>query len=122
MITETASGDPVSVLAAANTTVFDSFITLKLVQGLQRANQITYNDELKTFEIALNLVVGPSSKEVTLAQTFVVIDGERLLEREQILLGLGFMSRARSVDVKGEYFTEAQEGLPLVTGPKASGQ
>lgn len=116
LITETAHADPVSVLAAVNLTVFDSFITLNLVQGLERGHEIIHNEDQKTFEITLNLVYGPQGKEVTLAQTFVVGDGSILLEEEQMLLGSGFLSRTRALTVGKEYLTGLQEGLPVMTG------
>ncbi len=116
LITETAHADPVSVLAAVNLTVFDSFITLNLVQGLGRGHEISYNGDQKTFEITLNLVYGPQGKEVALAQTFLVVDGTILMEEEQILLGSGFLSRTGAVTVGKEYLTGLQEGLPVVTG------
>ncbi|KAJ9608469.1 hypothetical protein H2200_007457 [Cladophialophora chaetospira] len=116
LITDTAHGDPVSVLGAVNLTVFDSFVTVNLVQGLERGEEIVYNKELKTFEITLNLVVGPQGNEVILAQTFVVVDGSILLEEEQILLGSGFLTRAGLVNVGKKDLTSLQEGLPVVTG------
>jgi hypothetical protein len=121
MIIESAiTADPVSVLAAVNLTVFDSFVTFNLVQGLGRADEIEYNADAKTFEIALTVVVGPEGKETALAQTFVVIDGSRLLEEEQILLGSGFVSRAGSVKVDQGFLTPLQEGLPVLTGVQAA--
>jgi len=116
LITNTAHADPVSVLAAVNLTVFDSFITLNLVKNLERGDEIIYNKDLKAFEITLDVVVGPHGKEVTLAQTFLVVDGTILLEEEQILLGSGFVSRAGGVGLEKEFLTTVQEGLPVLTG------
>lgn len=118
MVTETSSGDPVSVLAGVNLTTFDSFITMNLVHGLERADEISYNEETKTFEIILSGVVGPKGQEQTLIQSFQVIDGSRLLEKEQIMLGLGFLARTNSLKVDKEFLTELEEGLPVLTGVK----
>ncbi|KIW73864.1 hypothetical protein PV04_01949 [Phialophora macrospora] len=120
MITESARAGPVSVLAAVNLTVFDSFVTFNLVQCLGRTDEIIYNADAKTFEIILTTVVGPEGKETALAQTFVVIDGSRLLEEEQILLGSGFLSRAGSVKIDQEFLTPLQDGLPVLTGIQAA--
>ncbi|OAL26448.1 hypothetical protein AYO20_10116 [Fonsecaea nubica] len=124
MVTATTSGDPVSVLAAINLTVFDSFITMNLVRGLKRVNEVTYSDDTKTFEITLGVTVGPKETKQALAHTFVVVDGSRLLEEEQILLGAGFMNRigvrdgARvgAVNVNKDFLTPLEEGLPVLTG------
>ncbi|KIW24738.1 uncharacterized protein PV07_10433 [Cladophialophora immunda] len=126
MVTETASGDPVSVLAAVNLTVFDSFITMNLVRGLERASEVAYSDETKTFEVTLGVAVGPKGTKQALAHTFVVVDGSRLLEEEQILLGMGFMSRIGvrggagagdgPVNVNKDFLTPLEEGLPILTG------
>ncbi|ETI27712.1 hypothetical protein G647_00161 [Cladophialophora carrionii CBS 160.54] len=116
MITESAHGESVSVLAAVNLTVFDSFITFNLVQGLGRTDEIVHDPERKTFEITLAAIVGSEGKETALAQTFVVIDGSRLLEEEQVLLGSAFVSRAGGVTVDPEFLTPLQEGLPVLTG------
>lgn len=104
-----------SVLAAVGTDVFDSFITLNLVQGLQREREIVYNEAVKGFEVTLPLVFGEQKEEVTLAQTFAVVDGSGLLEREQILLGSGFLSRVGGFSVTKGAAKEV-EGLHLVTG------
>lgn len=122
MVTETASGDPVSVLAAVNLTVFDSFITMDLLRGLERENEVVRDDETKTFTVTLGVVVGggpEGNKETTLQQSFQVLDGSLLLEREQILLGLGFMSRIGGITVGKEVLRGLQEGLPIITGTKA---
>ncbi|KIX05761.1 uncharacterized protein Z518_03733 [Rhinocladiella mackenziei CBS 650.93] len=119
MVTETAAGDPVSVLAGINITVFDSFITMDLVQGLERASEISANIDLKIFEITLPVVVGPKGKEQTLKHSFQVIDGSKLLEKEQIMLGLGFMARIDALAVKEEFLTPLEEGLPVLTGTKS---
>ncbi|KIW78777.1 hypothetical protein Z517_08616 [Fonsecaea pedrosoi CBS 271.37] len=124
MVTATTSGDPVSVLAAINLTVFDSFITMNLVRGLKRVNEVTYSDDTKTFEITLGVTVGPKETKQALAHTFVVVDGSRLLEEEQILLGAGFMNRigvrggarAGAVNVNKDFLTPLEEGLPVLTG------
>ncbi|KIW96175.1 uncharacterized protein Z519_03242 [Cladophialophora bantiana CBS 173.52] len=124
MVTETASGDPVSVLAAINLTVFDSFITMNLVRGLERVSEITYSEDAKTFEITLGVALGPKDAKQGLAQTFVVVDGSRLLEEEQILLGMGFMNRigvgagagVGAVNVNKDFLTPLEEGLPVLTG------
>ena len=118
LITKTAEGEVVSVLAAANTTIFDSFITLNLVNGLGRAGQIQHNDALKTFEIVLDVVVGgdgSQKQETVLTQSFTVVGGDQLLEEEQILVGLGFLSRVQGGLKVGEaVVVPAQAGIPVV--------
>jgi hypothetical protein len=66
------------------------------------------------------VVAGPLEKEVTLAQTFVVLDGSTLLEEEQILVGAGFLSRVGGVAVEKGVLTSLQEGLPVLTGVGAT--
>ncbi|EXJ63817.1 hypothetical protein A1O7_00152 [Cladophialophora yegresii CBS 114405] len=121
MITASAphgEGEPVSVLAAVNLTGIDSFITFNLVQGLGRTDEIVHNAQAGTFGITLPVVVGAEDKgkETALAQTFVVIDGSRLLEEEQVLLGSGFVSRAGGLKVDPGFLTPLQEGVPVLTG------
>ncbi|KIY00470.1 uncharacterized protein Z520_04155 [Fonsecaea multimorphosa CBS 102226] len=124
MVTETVSGNPVSVLAAINLTVFDSFITMNLVRGLHRASEIAYNHETKTFEVTLAVAVRglPNGAKQALAHTFVVVDGSRLLEEEQILLGAGFMNRigvshaGGALSVNKDFLAPLEEGLPVLTG------
>ena len=118
LVMETATGDPVSVWAAVNLTVFDSFITMDLVQGLERASEITAQVDQGLFEIALNVVVGPRDKEQALRQSFRVIHGSMLMEKEQVMLGLGFMARINSLAVQKEFLTTPEEGLPLLTGAR----
>ena len=113
---ETTAGDPVSVWAVVNLTVFDSFITMDMVQGLERVSEITSQVNQGLFEIALDVVVGPKDKEQILRQSFRVIDGSMLMEKEQVLLGLGFMARINSLAVQKEFLTTPEEGLPLLTG------
>ncbi|OAP58299.1 hypothetical protein AYL99_07389 [Fonsecaea erecta] len=127
MVTETATGDPVSILAAINLTVFDSFITMNLVRGLGRIDEVAYSDATKTFEITLGVVVGPQHAKQALAHTFVVVDGSGLLEEEQVLLGMGFMNRigvrsgvggggGGALIVNKDFLTPLEEGLPVLTG------
>ncbi|EXJ89264.1 hypothetical protein A1O3_02330 [Capronia epimyces CBS 606.96] len=120
LVAQSAAGDPVSVLAGVNLTIFDSFVTLDLVKGLERASEIAFNADLKTFEIVLTLVVGPHGREQSLRQSFRVIDGSRLWEREQIMLGLGALARIRAVHVNKDFLTDLESGLPVLTGTKAS--
>jgi hypothetical protein len=107
-----------SALAAVNLTIDASFITLDLVRGLERTDEITANKDRQppVFEIVLP-VVAPGPK-VAVEQTFQVIDGSKLFEREQILLGLGFMARIDSLTVRHDFLTGLVEGLPVVTGTR----
>jgi hypothetical protein len=101
LIIQTGTGDVRSVLAAVGLDVFDSFITLNLVQGLNRASDITYNPALKGFEITMDVVFADKGKEdIPLAHTFAIIDGSGLMETEQILLGTGFLSRVGAISAK----------------------
>lgn len=116
LVTESRSGAPLSVWARFNLTVFDSFITMDLVNGLQRARELTQNEATGAAELALNVVVGPKTNRKAYAQSFQVVDGSDLAEKEQILLGLGFMSRVGAVTINAEFLTGLDDGLPLLTG------
>jgi hypothetical protein len=115
-----ASG-PVEVLAAVNTTVVDSFITMNLVKGLGREKTMVRNQVSKLFEITLDIVVTLAAKEggdVTISQSFVVFDGARLLEEEQLLVGRGFLGRIGVLGFEKGVLGEGVKGLPLVSGPQ----
>ncbi|KAK5026611.1 hypothetical protein LTS07_007545 [Exophiala sideris] len=117
LVMQTASGDPVSVLAAVNLTVEQSFITLDLVRGLERTSEIEYvkkDGAEGHFEIVLDVVAG----EKTVKQAFQVINGSKLWEREQILLGLLFVARIDALSVKEDVLKEVA-GLPILTGTRA---
>lgn len=116
LVTESRTSGPLSVWARINLTVFDSFITMDLVNGLQRAAELTQNEATGAAELVLNVVVGPKDDRKAYAQSFQVVDGSDLAEKEQILLGLGFMSRIGAVEVKKEFLTGLDEGLSLLTG------
>ncbi|KAK5056534.1 hypothetical protein LTR84_012065 [Exophiala bonariae] len=116
LVTESRTGAPLSVWARINLTVFDSFITMDLVNGLQRAAELTQNEETGAAELALNVVVGPKADRKAYAQSFQVVDGSDLAEKEQILVGLGFMNRIGAVKVNADFLTGLDDGLPLLTG------
>jgi hypothetical protein len=116
LVTETASGEPVAVLAGVNITVEQSFVTMELVRGLERGDEITYDERQKIFEIVLPLVVGPADDQLVVDQSFQVIDGSRLFEQEQIMFGLKFMARIGSLTVDRKFHTTLQAGLPVVAG------
>ena len=120
LVTESRTSGPLSVWARINLTVFDSFITMDLVNGLQRASELTQNEATGAAELVLNVVVGPKDDRKAYAQSFQVVDGSDLAEKEQILLGLGFMGRIGAVDVKKEFLTGLDEGLSLLTGTSDS--
>lgn len=121
LVTESRSKGPLSVWARINLTVFDSFITMDLVNGLQRADELTQNEATGAAELALNVVVGPNDgSRKAYAQSFQVVDGSDLAEKEQILLGLGFMSRIGAVQVNPDFLTGLDDGLPLLTGTSAA--
>lgn len=115
-MTESRTGAPLSVWARINLTVFDSFITMDLVSGLQRAAEMTQNEATGATELVLNVVVGPKADRKAYAQSFQVVDGSDLAEREQILVGLGFMSRIGAVKVNADFLTGLDDGVPLLTG------
>lgn len=119
LVLETVNGDPVSALAAVNLAVEQSFVTLDLVQGLERGDEITYSDDRQVFEIVLPVVAGPSHSRRVDRQSFQVIDGSKLLEREQILLGLGFMARINCLAVRHDLLAGLDAGLPVMTGTRA---
>lgn len=116
LVTESRTGAPLSVWARINLTVFDSFITMDLVSGLQRAAEMTQNEATGATELVLNVVVGPKADRKAYAQSFQVVDGSDLAEREQILVGLGFMSRIGAVKVNADFLTGLDDGVPLLTG------
>ncbi|KAJ4512953.1 hypothetical protein ABEF92_003862 [Exophiala dermatitidis] len=139
LVTQTAHGDPVSVLASTNLSVFDSFVTMDLVNGLERASDIGFNNDLKSFEIVLTTAVVPggtgtgsggvNSGEsqgdniISFRHTFRVIDGSKLWEREQIMLGLGFLSRIPGAAVVDREFLDrnndlGEVGVPVLTGTR----
>jgi len=93
---------------------------MDLVNGLQRASELTQNEATGAAELVLNVVVGPKDDRKAYAQSFQVVDGSDLAEKEQILLGLGFMGRIGAVDVKKEFLTGLDEGLSLLTGTSDS--
>ncbi|KAI1607861.1 hypothetical protein EDD36DRAFT_423755 [Exophiala viscosa] len=116
LVMQTTSGDPVSVLAAVNLTVEQSFITLDLVRGLERTGEIEYvkkNGAQGHFEVVLDVVAG----EKTVKQAFQVIDGAKLWEREQVLLGLLFVARFEGLSVKEDVLKEVA-GLSVLTGTR----
>jgi hypothetical protein len=118
----TGTAGPVDVLAAVNASVIDSFITMNLVEGLGREKTMVRNEQSKLFEITLDIVVGLAAKEggdVTISQSFVVFDGERLLEEEQILVGSGFLGRIGALGFEKGVVGEQVKGLPLASGPTA---
>ncbi|KEF63515.1 uncharacterized protein A1O9_01493, partial [Exophiala aquamarina CBS 119918] len=119
LVAESRASGPLSVWARINLTVFDSFITMDLVNGLQRAAELTQNEVTGAAELVLNVVVGPRDDRKAYAQSFQVVDGSDLAEKEQVLLGLGFMSRIGAVEIKGEFLTGLDEGLSLLTGTTA---
>ncbi|KAL2410444.1 hypothetical protein ABEF95_003201 [Exophiala dermatitidis] len=139
LVTQTAHGDPVSVLASTNLSVFDSFVTMDLVNGLERASDIGFNDDLKSFEIVLSTAVVPGGtgtssggvnsgerqgdNVISFRHTFRVIDGSKLWEREQIMLGLGFLSRIPGAAVVDREFLVrnndlGEVGVPVLTGTR----
>ncbi|KAK7883651.1 hypothetical protein LTR67_011061 [Exophiala xenobiotica] len=117
-VMQNAAGDPVSVLAAVNTTIDQSFITTDLVRGLERTSEIAYDKSRNIFRIVLDVIVGPEDQKTAIKQSFQVIDGSRLWEQEQVLLGLGFMARVDGVDIKKQYLTGLEKGLPILSGTK----
>ncbi|KAG9772877.1 hypothetical protein ABEF93_003701 [Exophiala dermatitidis] len=130
LVTQTAHGDPVSVLASTNLSVFDSFVTMDLANGLERASDIGFNNDLKSFEIVLTTAVVPGggdskgeSEVISFRHTFRVIDGSKLWEREQIMLGLGFLSRIPGAAVVDREFLDrnndlVEVGVPVLTGTR----
>lgn len=122
LVMQTASGDPVSVLMAVNLTVDQCFITLELVRGLERTGEIVFV-ETGHFEIVLGVAVsyaaGDKAKAKVLTQNFQVIDGSKLWEREQVLLGLGFMARFGGLSVDAGVLAEVV-GLPVMTGMRTA--
>jgi hypothetical protein len=120
LVTESRSKGPLSVWARINLTVFDSFITMDLVNGLQRAEELTQNEGTGAAELALNVVVGPGDDRKAYAQSFQVVDGSDLAEKEQVLLGLGFISRIGALKLNPDFLTGLDDGLPLLTGTAAA--
>ncbi|EXJ95160.1 hypothetical protein A1O1_00279 [Capronia coronata CBS 617.96] len=144
LVTQTSTGHPVSVLAGINLTIFDSFVTMDLVNGLQRGEEIIFNTDSRTFEIVLNIVAVLASGDggsvagggsddqldsagiLTLGQTeqrclkqsFRVIDGSGLWERDQVMLGLGAAARMGVLGVKKEGLNRVALGVPILTGTK----
>ncbi len=123
LVMQNAAGDPVSVLAAVNITVEQSFITMDLVRGLERTSEMARDESRDVFQIVLDVIVGPGDpdQKIAIKQSFQVVDGSGLWEQEQVLLGLGFMARVDGLSIKKEYLAGLEEGLPIVSGTKNTG-
>lgn len=112
-------GMPLTVLAVANLTIFPSYVTMDIVKGLSRTSEITPNVAGDGAEIALTVLVGPDGQEKAFDQSFVVVDGSDLAEKEGVVLGLGFLGRVRALDIApGWGGREEVVGVPLLTGTK----
>jgi hypothetical protein len=118
LVTGTAKGEPVSISSQINTTVSDSYITMDMVSALGLADRITRDEASGIFEIVLTVVAGPKGGKKAYNQSFRVIDGSRLAEKEQVLLGLAFMNRIGAVEIKNEFFTDPEAGLPVLSGTR----
>lgn len=134
LVLQNSAGEPVTVLATTNLTVEQSFVTFDLVRGLGRIDEMDHDGEKDTFQIVLDVIVGPaagdgttSDKSVVLKQSFQVIDGSRLFEREQILLGVKFLARIDGLEVKktlvgGGGGGGLEDGLKIETGERPADQ
>ncbi|KAK6371330.1 hypothetical protein LTS17_009061 [Exophiala oligosperma] len=135
LVLQNSAGEPVTVLATTNLTVEQSFVTFDLVRGLGRIDEMDHDGEKDTFQIVLDVIVGPaagdgttSDKSVVLKQSFQVIDGSRLFEREQILLGVKFLARIDGLEVKktlvggGGRGGGLEDGLKIETGERPADQ
>lgn len=118
LVMQNAAGEPVAVLAATNLTIEQSFITTDLVRGLGRADEVQQDDRNDIFQIVLDVIVGPEGAKGVLKQSFQVIDGSRLLEQAQILLGVKFMARIDGLSVKQAYLTGLEGGLRIEAGER----
>lgn len=92
---------------------------MDIVKGLSRASEIKPNTAGDGAEIALTVLVGPDGQEKAFDQSFVVVDGSDLAEKEGMVLGLGFLSRVGALDLApGWGGREEVVGVPLLTGTK----
>ncbi|KIV92013.1 hypothetical protein PV10_06493 [Exophiala mesophila] len=117
--TSPSPDSPVTILSLANLTIFPSYITMDIVVGLSRTSEIKPNVAGDGAEIALTVLVGPDGQEKAYEQSFVVVDGSNLAEKEGVVVGVGFLSRVGALELaSGWGGKEEIVGVPLLTGTK----